>query len=73
MGVEIVFEGNFVVFKGSLVLKGVFVMVIDLCVFVSLVIVGLIVDGEIYVNCIYYLDWGYEVIEEKLGGLGVNI
>lgn len=73
MGVEIVFEVNFVVLKGSLSFKGVFVMVIDFCVLVSLVIVGFIVEGEIYVNCIYYLDCGYEVIEEKLGGLGVII
>lgn len=48
-------------------------MVIDLCVFVSLVIVGCIVKGEIIVDCIYYIDCGYEWIEDKFLVFGVNI
>lgn len=35
-------------------------MVMDLCVFVSLVLVGLVVEGEIIVNWVYYFDWGFE-------------
>lgn len=48
-------------------------MVIDLCVFVSLVIVGLVVEGDILIDCIYYIDCGYECIEEKFQLFGVKI
>ena len=48
-------------------------MATDLRASASLVIAGLIADGETHVNRIYHLDRGYEAIEEKLRGLGANI
>lgn len=44
----------------------VFVMVIDLCVFFFLVLVVFVVDGEMLIDCIYYIDCGYEDVEVKL-------
>lgn len=73
MGVKGEIEGNIVICFGVEKLKLVEVMVIDLCVLISLVLVGCIVEGEIIVDCIYYIDCGYEYIEEKLCGLGVII
>lgn len=66
MGVDIIFEGNVVIIWGVDYFVGVLVMVIDFWVLVSLVIVGLVVDGDIIVDWIYYIDCGYECIEEKL-------
>jgi UDP-N-acetylglucosamine 1-carboxyvinyltransferase len=73
MGAEIALEANSAVSKGSSVLKGAPVMATDLRASASLVIAGLIAEGETHVNRIYHLDRGYEAIEEKLGGLGAII
>lgn len=73
MGAEIALEANSAVSKGSSSLKGAPVMATDLRASASLVIAGLIADGETHVNRIYHLDRGYESIEEKLGGLGAII
>jgi len=73
MGAEISLEANSAVSKGQSVLKGAPVMATDLRASASLVIAGLIADGETHVNRIYHLDRGYEAIEEKLRGLGANI
>lgn len=54
-------------------MSGVLIMVIDLCVLVCLVLVGLVVEGDIIVDCVYYIDCGYENIEEKFGVFGVKI
>ena len=48
-------------------------MATDLRASASLVIAGLIAEGETHVTRIYHLDRGYESIEEKLRGLGANI
>ncbi|WP_218310210.1 UDP-N-acetylglucosamine 1-carboxyvinyltransferase [Alteromonas antoniana] len=73
MGAEIALEANSAVSKGSSKLKGAPVMATDLRASASLVIAGLIAEGETHVNRIYHLDRGYEAIEEKLRGLGANI
>lgn len=73
MGVYVEIESNIVICYGVKQFFGVQVMVIDLCVLVSLVLVGCIVEGIIIVDCIYYIDCGYECIEDKLQVLGVNI
>jgi len=73
MGAEIALEANSAVSKGSSSLKGAPVMATDLRASASLVIAGLIAEGETHVNRIYHLDRGYEAIEEKLGGLGAII
>lgn len=73
MGAEISLEANSAVSKGSSKLKGAPVMATDLRASASLVIAGLIADGETHVSRIYHLDRGYECIEQKLNGLGANI
>jgi UDP-N-acetylglucosamine 1-carboxyvinyltransferase len=73
MGAEIELEGNSAVSKGSSKLRGAQVMATDLRASASLVIAGLVAEGETIVNRIYHLDRGYEAIEHKLSGLGANI
>jgi UDP-N-acetylglucosamine 1-carboxyvinyltransferase len=48
-------------------------MATDLRASASLVIAGLVADGETLVDRIYHLDRGYEALEEKLAGLGARI
>ena len=45
----------------------------DLRASVSLVIAGLVADGDTIVDRIYHIDRGYEQVEEKLQNLGANI
>ena len=73
MGADIELEGNNALTKGSSQLKGAQVMATDLRASASLVIAGLVAQGETTVNRIYHLDRGYESIESKLGGLGAQI
>lgn len=73
MGAEISLEANSALSKGSSRLKGAPVMATDLRASASLVIAGLVAEGETHVSRIYHLDRGYECIEEKLNGLGANI
>ena len=54
-------------------LSGAPVMATDLRASASLVLAGLVADGETRVNRIYHLDRGYERLEEKLASLGANI
>jgi UDP-N-acetylglucosamine 1-carboxyvinyltransferase len=54
-------------------LKGAPVMATDLRASVSLVLAGLVAEGETVVNRIYHLDRGYERIEEKLAACGARI
>ncbi|MMZ71080.1 UDP-N-acetylglucosamine 1-carboxyvinyltransferase [compost metagenome] len=48
-------------------------MATDLRASASLVLAGLVADGETTINRIYHIDRGYESIEEKLAKLGANI
>ena len=45
----------------------------DLRASASLVIAGLVADGDTIVDRIYHIDRGYECIEEKLQLLGASI
>jgi UDP-N-acetylglucosamine 1-carboxyvinyltransferase len=54
-------------------LSGAQVMATDLRASASLVLAGLVANGETRVNRIYHLDRGYERLEEKLASLGANI
>ena len=73
MGAKITLEGNTALVEGVERLKGAPVMASDLRASASLVIAGLVADGETTVERIYHIDRGYECIEEKLQQLGVNI
>ncbi|MBB5193127.1 UDP-N-acetylglucosamine 1-carboxyvinyltransferase [Silvimonas terrae] len=73
MGADISTEGNTAVVRGVQKLSGATVMATDLRASASLVIAGLIAEGETIVDRIYHLDRGYEHIEAKLGGIGASI
>jgi UDP-N-acetylglucosamine 1-carboxyvinyltransferase len=49
------------------------VMATDLRASASLIIAGLVAEGETQVDRIYHLDRGYEKIEDKLSALGADI
>ncbi|HQT81545.1 MAG: UDP-N-acetylglucosamine 1-carboxyvinyltransferase [Ferrovum sp. 37-45-19] len=73
LGANIEVEGNSAIIRGVSKLDGATVMATDLRASASLVIAGLIAQGETVVDRIYHLDRGYERIEEKLSNLGANI
>ncbi len=73
MGASILLEGNTAISSGVDRLKGAQVMATDLRASASLVLAGLVADGETMVDRIYHIDRGYECIEEKLAQLGANI
>ena len=66
-------QANSAVCDGKSTLKGAQVMATDLRASASLVIAGLVAEGQTTVDRIYHLDRGYEHIETKLNGLGANI
>lgn len=73
MGAEIEVEGNTAIVHGKGKLTGAPVMATDLRASASLILAGLVADGETEVQRIYHIDRGYENIEEKLCLLGANI
>ena len=73
MGASIHLEGNSAIIKGIPRLTGAPVMATDLRASASLVLAGLVADGETTVDRIYHIDRGYECIEEKLAQLGAQI
>ena len=73
MGASIVISGNSAIVTGVLRLTGARVMASDLRASASLVIAGLVAEGETLEEEIYHIDRGYERIEEKLCLLGAKI
>jgi UDP-N-acetylglucosamine 1-carboxyvinyltransferase len=73
LGAQIDVEGNTAVVRGIPMLEGATVMATDLRASASLVIAGLVAQGETVVDRIYHLDRGYERIEAKLTQIGANI
>ncbi len=73
MGANIKLEGNTAIVKGVEKLKGAPVMATDLRASASLVLAGLVAEGETVVDRIYHIDRGYQNIEEKLSALGGRI
>lgn len=73
MGANITIQGNTAIIAGVEKLKGAPVMATDLRASASLVIAGLVAEGETLVDRIYHIDRGYECIEEKFQSLGANI
>jgi UDP-N-acetylglucosamine 1-carboxyvinyltransferase len=73
LGADIEISGNTAVVHGVSRLQGAGVMATDLRASASLVIAGLVAEGETRVDRIYHLDRGYECIEEKLAQLGARI
>jgi len=73
MGAMINVDGNTAIVKGVDCLKAAPVMASDLRASASLIIAGLVAEGDTVVDRIYHIDRGYERIEEKLQQLGAKI
>jgi len=73
LGAEIRLEGNTAIIHGVSKLNGAPVMATDLRASASLVLAGLIAEGQTDIERIYHIDRGYEAIEEKLLQLGAQI
>ncbi|HCB75716.1 MAG TPA: UDP-N-acetylglucosamine 1-carboxyvinyltransferase [Sphingomonas bacterium] len=73
MGADIQVTGRSAVVRGVTKLVGAQVMATDLRASMSLIIAGLVADGETEVSRIYHLDRGYERLEEKLQAVGADI
>lgn len=73
LGADIQIEGNNAIVRGVARLEGATVMATDLRASASLVIAGLVAQGETLIDRIYHLDRGYERIEEKLAKLGASV
>ena len=73
LGARIEVDGRTALVHGVPRLSGASVMATDLRASASLVIAGLVADGQTLVDRIYHLDRGYERMEEKLRALGADI
>jgi len=73
LGADIHVDGHTAIVRGVEKLGGAPVMATDLRASASLVLAGLVAEGETTIDRIYHLDRGYENIEEKLGALGARI
>ena len=73
LGADIHIEGHRATVHGVARLSGAPVMATDLRASASLILAGLVAEGETTIDRIYHLDRGYEHIERKLSGLGARI
>jgi UDP-N-acetylglucosamine 1-carboxyvinyltransferase len=73
MGADIRVSGDTAIVTGVSKLKGAPVMATDLRASVSLVLAGLVAEGETIVNRVYHLDRGFERLEEKFAGVGADV
>jgi UDP-N-acetylglucosamine 1-carboxyvinyltransferase len=73
LGADIKLHGDTATIKGVKSLRGAPVMATDLRASVSLVIAGLMAEGETIINRVYHLDRGFERLEQKLSRCGAQI
>ena len=73
LGADIRVDGHTAVVRGVERLTGAPVMATDLRASASLILAGLVAQGDTTIDRIYHLDRGYENIEQKLGALGARI
>jgi len=73
LGADIKIDGNTAFVKGVTSLQGATVMATDLRASASLIIAGLVAEGQTTIERIYHLDRGYEKLEEKLAALGARV
>ena len=73
MGADIHVQGRTALVRGVDRLVGAPVMATDLRASMSLIIAGLVAEGETQVSRVYHLDRGYERLEEKLSAVGADI
>ena len=73
MGADIRVSGNAAMIKGIPMLSGAPLMASDLRASASLILAGIVANGETQVNRVYHLDRGYEALEKKFAALGAQI
>ncbi len=73
LGADIRIDGHTAIVRGQEKLSGAPVMATDLRASASLILAGLVADGDTLIDRIYHLDRGYERIEAKLSALGAKI
>ena len=73
LNADILLDGPTAVINGVSKLSGAIVMATDLRASASLVIAGLVAEGETIIDRIYHLDRGYVNMEEKLSAVGADI
>jgi UDP-N-acetylglucosamine 1-carboxyvinyltransferase len=73
LGANIHIDGRTATVTGGAKLSGAHVMATDLRASASLVIAGLVAEGETVIERIYHLDRGYDRMEAKLRGIGADI
>ncbi len=73
LGARIQVDGKVAMIEGAPRLSGATVMATDLRASASLVIAGLVAEGETVVDRVYHLDRGYDRMESKLRGIGADI
>jgi UDP-N-acetylglucosamine 1-carboxyvinyltransferase len=73
LGADITISLNSAVIRGVPHLSGAPVMATDLRASASLILAGLVAQGQTEVNRVYHLDRGYEAIEKKFAALGAAI
>ncbi len=73
MGATIKIDGHSAIIEGPSVLSGANVMATDLRASASLILAGLVANGETIIHRVYHLDRGYENLEQKLQELGADI
>jgi UDP-N-acetylglucosamine 1-carboxyvinyltransferase len=73
MGADIRVQGDTAVVTGVSKLRGAPVMATDLRASVSLVLAGLVAEGDTIVNRVYHLDRGFERLEEKFARVGAEV
>jgi UDP-N-acetylglucosamine 1-carboxyvinyltransferase len=73
MGANISVHGSSAIVRGVSALIGAPVMATDLRASVSLVLAGLVAEGDTVLSRIYHLDRGYERLTEKLAACGAEI
>jgi UDP-N-acetylglucosamine 1-carboxyvinyltransferase len=73
MGADLRIEGNVAICRGVERLTAAPVMATDLRASASLVLAGLVAEGDTLIDRIYHIDRGYDNIEEKLAALGALI
>lgn len=73
LGADIKIDGNTAFVTGVTKLEGATVMATDLRASASLVIAGLVAQGDTVIERIYHLDRGYEALDQKLTALGARV
>jgi len=73
MGADITIEGRQAMVRGGRPLTGARVLASDLRASASLILAGLVAEGETVIDRVYHLDRGYYRIEDKMAQLGARI